>query len=123
MAGVEDVDAYIAGLPEPRRTVMGRMREAIRAGAPEASEAISYRMPAFRLDGRFLVSYDAYTAHYSLFPASERVVATLGTMIAPYLSGRGTIRFPADEPVPETLVTEVARIRVQEEHDARAGKP
>jgi uncharacterized protein YdhG (YjbR/CyaY superfamily) len=122
MAGAEDVDAYIAGLPETRRTVMSRMREAIRAGAPEATEAISYRMPAFRLDGRFLVSYDAYTAHYSLFPASERVVATLGPAVAPYLSGRGTIRFPADEPLPEALVTRVARIRVAEEREARAGR-
>ncbi len=71
-------------------------------------------MPALRLDGRFLVSWSAFKWHYSLFPASVAVVQSLGDDIAPYLAGRGTIRFPADQPIPDDVVTRVVRTRVTE---------
>ena len=111
-SGTVEVDAYLAALPPERRHSMGTLREAIRAGAPDATEAIAYKMPAFRTgDDRFLVSYDAYKRHYSLFPASDVVVRELGDEIRPYLAGKGTIRFPADRPIPADLVTRIARIR------------
>ena len=69
-------------------------------------------MPAFRSHGgQFLVSYDAYRAHYSLFPASDAVIKACGTELTPYLSGKGTIRFPADQPIPIALVTKVLEVR------------
>jgi uncharacterized protein YdhG (YjbR/CyaY superfamily) len=109
------IDEYLAALPPDRRAEMARLRTAIRSGAPEAVETIAYGMPAFRShDGQFLVSFDTFKRHYSLFPASEGVVAELGTELAPYLSGKGTIRFPADRPVPARLVTRIARIRFAE---------
>ena len=109
------IDEYLASLLPDRRAEMERMRRAIRSGAPRATETIAYKMPAFRShDGRFLVSFDAFKRHYSLFPASEAVVAELGDELAPYLSGKGTIRFPANEPVPTRLVTAIARIRFAE---------
>jgi uncharacterized protein YdhG (YjbR/CyaY superfamily) len=115
MAGPESVEAYLAGLTDERRKAMDRLREAIRAAAPEATESIAYAMPAFRSHGgQFLVSYAAYRAHYSLFPASEGVVAGLGEELAPYLSGKGTIRFPADRPIPVGLVGDIVRIRFAE---------
>jgi uncharacterized protein YdhG (YjbR/CyaY superfamily) len=115
MADPETVEDYLATLPADRRAAMEAMRAAIRAGAPDAGESIAYRMPAFRSHGgQFLVSYDAYKNHYSLFPASGPVVATLGEALAPYLAGKGTIRFPASKPIPTELVTEIARIRFEE---------
>jgi uncharacterized protein YdhG (YjbR/CyaY superfamily) len=108
------VDDFIAGLPEPRRTAMAELRRAVTAAAPEAVETIAYGMPALRLGGRFLVSYDAYKAHYSLFPASDAVVGELGDELTPYLAGKGTIRFPADRPIPTDLVARVVAIRVTE---------
>jgi uncharacterized protein YdhG (YjbR/CyaY superfamily) len=115
MAGTESVEAFLAGLTDERREAMDRLREAIRAAAPEATESIAYAMPAFRSHGgQFLVSYAAYRAHYSLFPASEGVVAGLGEELAPYLSGKGTIRFPADRPIPVGLVGDIVRIRFAE---------
>ena len=115
MAEPTSVDDYLATLPPERRFVMAQLREAIKAGAPEAIEAIAYKMPAFRSHGgQFLVSYDAYKNHYSLFPASEAVVTTLGGEIQPYLSGSGTIRFPASRPIPTDLVTRIAEIRFAE---------
>jgi uncharacterized protein YdhG (YjbR/CyaY superfamily) len=115
------VDEYMATLPDERRGPMNALREAIRAGAPEATEVISYKMPAFRSHGQFLVSYDSFKQHYSLFPASDAVVKGLGDEITPYLAGKGTIRFPASRPIPTALVTRIAAIRFEENaaHDKR----
>ncbi len=117
-----EVDAYLAGLPDARRAAMQEIREAIRRGAPEAEEAISYRMPAFRLDGRFFVSYDAFARHYSVFPASTAVIEGLGDEIAPHVAGKGTLRFDAATPIPVDLIERVARIRV-EEHRGEGSRP
>ena len=120
MAKAATVDEYMATLPEDRRRAMEEIRRAVRAAAPAAAEAISYNMPAFKLDGRFFVSYDAYKAHYSLFPWSDRMLAELGDEIAPYAKGRGTIRFPAAQPIPTDLIRRIVAIRL-EEHAAERG--
>ena len=85
MAGPTTVDEYLATLPPDRRAVMEDLRRTIRAAAPDAEELISYNMPAFKSNGRFLVSDDAYKAHYSLFPGSQLVVETLGDEVLPYV--------------------------------------
>jgi uncharacterized protein YdhG (YjbR/CyaY superfamily) len=108
------VDEYLAALPPDRRGPMADLRRTIRATAPDATEVITYKMPGFKLNGRFLVSYDSFKHHYSLFPSSDPIVAALGDRIRPYIAGKGTIRFPADEPLPLDLVTEIVRIRVAE---------
>jgi uncharacterized protein YdhG (YjbR/CyaY superfamily) len=115
MAGPTTIDAYFATLPGERRAAMEALRRAIRRAAPGATEAIAYKMPAFRSHGgQFLVSFDAYKRHYSLFPASGAVVEALGPELEPYLSGKGTIRFPAAEPIPEALVTRIVEVRFAE---------
>ncbi len=91
-------------LPDDRRVVMERLRTTIRSAAPDATEAISYNMPAFRLHGRFLVSYEAFKRHYSLFPWSDGMVEELGEEMKPCAIGKGTIRFPADDSIPFELV-------------------
>ena len=110
----ETVDAYLAGLPEDRRAAMEGLRRTIRAAVPAATEAISYNMPAFRLDGRFFVSYEAFKRHYSLFPWTDEMVEELGDAIRPYAVGKGTLRFPADEPIPLDLVRRIIEIRLRE---------
>jgi uncharacterized protein YdhG (YjbR/CyaY superfamily) len=115
------VEAYLAALPEERRTALEELRQAIRAAAPDATETIAYQMPALRTHGQFLVSYAAFKAHYSIFPASEAVVAALGDELAPYLAGKGTIRFPTDQPIPVALVTRVVAVRLAE-NAARGGR-
>ena len=104
----------MAGLPDDRRTVMEQIRNTIRAAAPDATEGIAYNMPAFRLEGRFLVSYEAYKRHYSLFPWTDGMVADLGRELGPYAEGKGTIRFPANKPIPLNLVTRIIEIRNRE---------
>jgi len=115
MAAPATVEDYLANLPPDQRAGVETLRRAARTGAPEATESIAYGMPALRSHGRqFLVSYAAFKAHYSLFPASEAVVQACGDELTPYLSGKGTIRFPADRPIPATLVTKIVAVRFAE---------
>jgi uncharacterized protein YdhG (YjbR/CyaY superfamily) len=108
------VDEYLATLADDRREAMSLLRRTIRAAAPDATEVITYKMPGFKANGTFLVSYDAFKQHYSLFPASQVVVDSLGDEIQPYLAGRGTIRFPASRPIPVDLVTRIVAVRLAE---------
>ncbi len=119
MTEAATVDAYLATLPDDRRVAMEQIRVAVKAAAPGAAEVITYNMPGFKTHGQFLVSYDAYKSHYSLFPASDAVVKGLGAAIEPHLAGRGTIRFKASAPIPVDLVRRIVEIRVAE-NDARA---
>lgn len=114
MAKHETVDDYLATLPDDRRAVMEQLRATIRAAAPDATEVISYNMPALKLHGRFLVSYEAFKRHYSIFPWSDEMLAQLGDDLKPHAVGRGTLRFPADEPIPLDLVTRIVEFRVRE---------
>jgi uncharacterized protein YdhG (YjbR/CyaY superfamily) len=109
------VDEYLAALPAERRGPMQELRDTIRAAAPEAEEVITYKMPGFKSHGgQFLVSYDAYKNHYSLFPSTDQMIVALGDELAPFLAGKGTIRFPASRPIPTELVTKIVEIRVAE---------
>jgi uncharacterized protein YdhG (YjbR/CyaY superfamily) len=114
MASPTTVEEYLAALPEGRRAAMEELRRTINAAAPDATETIAYQMPALRTNGHFLVSYAAFKAHYSLFPASDAVIEALGDELTRYLAGKGTIRFPADEPIPLATVTKIVRVRLAE---------
>jgi uncharacterized protein YdhG (YjbR/CyaY superfamily) len=109
-----DVDAYIDGLPEERREPMRQLRAIVREVAPDADELITYRMPGFKLGDRFLVSFDAFKRHYSLFPGSAFVIAAIGPEIEPHVAGRGTLRFTAAEPLPLGLIRRVVEARLRE---------
>lgn len=114
MAASSEVDQYLAALPEVPRVALEMLRKAIRAAAPDATETIAYSMPAFRDNGRFLVSYAAYKDHCSLFPASAAVMVALGSELKPYFSGKGTLRFRAEKPLPAALVRRIVQIRLGE---------
>jgi uncharacterized protein YdhG (YjbR/CyaY superfamily) len=110
-AGVED---YLAALPEDQRAALEKLRTTIRAAAPEATETISYQMPTFKLRGRVLVYYAAFKDHCSLFPASEAVMEALGEELKPYFSGKGTLRFTPDKPIPVAIVKKIVKARIEE---------
>jgi uncharacterized protein YdhG (YjbR/CyaY superfamily) len=115
MASVTSVDAYLAALPDDRRAALSEIRRAVNAAAPEATETIAYQMPAIRSHGgQFLVSYAAFKSHYSLFPASDAVIEALRDEVAPYVAGKGTLRFPADQPIPVDTITKIVKIRLEE---------
>jgi len=114
MAGPTSVEDYLAALPAEQRAALEKLRKTIRSAAPEATETISYQMPAFKDRGRFLVSYAAFKNHCSLFPASNAVMDALGEELKPYFSGKGTLRFTADKPLPAALVKKIVKARLEE---------
>jgi uncharacterized protein YdhG (YjbR/CyaY superfamily) len=103
------VDEYLASFPPAARAVLEEVRETIRRAAPEAQEAISYQIPTFKLDGRPLVYFAGWKQHVSLYPVPEADGATR-ERLARYQTGKGTLRFPLDEPVPYDLVAEVVTL-------------
>jgi uncharacterized protein YdhG (YjbR/CyaY superfamily) len=119
MEKTSSVEEYLATLPADKRATLEKLRKTIKAAAPEAIETISYQMPAFKDRGRILVYYAAFKDHYSLFPASEAVMEALREELEPYFAGKGTIRFPADEPLPSALVRKVVKARIEENAAAR----
>ena len=108
------VDAYLASLPDERRSRLEDLRRTILAAAPDVTEGIAYNMPAYRLGKRFVVSFEAFTRWDSLFPASEAVENELGDEVAPYVKGKGTLQFPITEPLPLDLIDRIIRIRHRE---------
>ncbi|MCU0504404.1 MAG: DUF1801 domain-containing protein [Chloroflexi bacterium] len=107
-------DAYMATLTGPQREVLEEVRATIRAAAPDATETISYQMPAFTAHGRALVSYAAFTDHWSLFPMGGAAGLMESEVLAPYWNGKGTLRFAYDEPVPSAIVARVVEARLAE---------
>ena len=114
MAAPTSVEAYLAALPAEPRAALEKLRKTIKAAAPDATEAISYQMPAFKQHGRSLVSYAAFKDHCSLFVMSMRVIEAHKEELRPYFSGRGTIRFGFDKPLPAALVKKLVKARIEE---------
>jgi uncharacterized protein YdhG (YjbR/CyaY superfamily) len=113
----KNVDEYLAGVPEPARSTLNRVRAAIRSAAPpEATEAISYRMPTFRYKGP-LLGFAAFSNHCSLFPMSLSVMETFKNELKAFHTSKGTIRFPVDKPLSAALVKKLVKARIaQNEH-------
>jgi len=110
----KDVDEYLAGVPEPARSTLQKVRAAIRAAAPpEATEAISYRIPTFQYKGG-LVGFAAFENHCSFFPMSSSVVDAFKDELKGYQTSKGTIRFPVDKPLPAALVKKLVKARIAE---------
>lgn len=107
------VDEYIVQLPEPARTTLQTVRNSIRLAAPrDATEVISYKMPAFRFK-KILVWFAAFQDHCSLFPGAS-VVKTLEEDLKGYSIAKGTIRFPLDKPLPASLIKKLVKARLKE---------
>lgn len=115
----KDVDEYLAGIPEPARSTLNKIRAAIRSAVPpEATETISYRIPAFKYNG-VLVWFAAFRDHCSLFPTAS-VVDAFKNELKGYSTSKGTIHFPTDKPLPTALVKKLVKARIAEnEHKKR----
>jgi uncharacterized protein YdhG (YjbR/CyaY superfamily) len=113
------VAEYIASQPKSMQGALRRVRSAIRKGVPRAEEIISYKMPTYKLHGRAVLFFAAWKQHYSLYPASDRVVAAFRDDLVPYKIVKATIRFPFSESVPVKLIERIARFRAKEVAERR----
>jgi uncharacterized protein YdhG (YjbR/CyaY superfamily) len=109
-ASAASVDDYVAALPRKTQAVVRRILRTIRQAAPGAEERISYQIPAFKLDSQYLVYVAAFTHHVGVYPAPKGDAA-FSAAAAPYRSGKATLRFELDEPVPLELITAVVKFR------------
>jgi uncharacterized protein YdhG (YjbR/CyaY superfamily) len=109
----ESVDDYISTFPPEVQTVLQDVRRTIHAAAPEAKESISYQIPTFSIDGRPVVYLAGWKKHLSIYPLPE-LDEELEPQLAPYLSGKGTAKFPLGKPIPyELIMVLVQRLTVQ----------
>jgi uncharacterized protein YdhG (YjbR/CyaY superfamily) len=116
-----DVDEYLAAVPEPARSTLEKVRAVIRSSVPrEATETISYGMPMFKYKG-MLMGFAAFKNHCSVFPASMSVITTFKKELKPYHTSKGTLQFPLDKAMPAALLKKMAKMRV-EENDAKEKK-
>lgn len=115
------IDAILAGLPDDQRVALQSLRETIAAAAPEAVEAISYSLPAFRYRGRPLVSFGAAKAHVAFYVMSPATMETHKDLLAGVDTTKGAIRFQPDTPLSKELVATIVKTRMTET-DAAAKK-
>jgi uncharacterized protein YdhG (YjbR/CyaY superfamily) len=107
------IDDYLAPLSNEKRLALEKVRQAIRAAAPTAEECISYQIPGFRVGGRLLVSFAAGKNHCAFYPGAHPIRVHKNELKA-YDISKGTIRFPADNPLPAKLVRKLVRTRTAE---------
>ncbi len=101
-----DVDAYIESYPKESQTRLQEIRQLIKASTPEASEGISYNMPAYKLHGKPLVYFAGYTGHIGLY-ATPSAHEAFAIALAGYKKGKGSVQFPHNEPLPLGLITQM----------------
>lgn len=117
---VESVEAYLAKVPQPARTTLEKVRAGIRATVPaEATEGLSYGMPSFKYKGA-LVAYAAFKDHCSFFPMSSTLLDGFADETKPYRTSKGTLQFPLDKPLPNSLLKKIVRARVAQNEAKKA---
>jgi uncharacterized protein YdhG (YjbR/CyaY superfamily) len=112
---IATVNEYMAAQPEPARAVLERVRASIRKAMPMAEEKISYNIPCYRQGNRNLLYFAGFKEHCSLYPVDRLLLEQFGDEIAPYVAGKGTLRFSLGKKPPLGLIGRIARFR------ARAG--
>lgn len=119
-AAPNDVDEYLARVPEPARTTLNKIRAIIRSVVPqETTEAIHYGMPAFKYKGP-LLGYAAFSNHCSLFPMGASVIAAFQQELRGFESSKGTIRFPVERPPSATLIKKLVKAQIAENEQKKS---
>jgi|SRR6478735_118982 len=114
MAKATTIDEYLKAKPAEVRLVLMQVRRAIGRAIPQATESISYQIPAYRLGTSPVVFFAGWKQHYSLYPASPALVAEFEAELAPFSISKGTIRFPLGEKVPTGLIARLAKFLFRE---------
>jgi uncharacterized protein YdhG (YjbR/CyaY superfamily) len=109
----QSMDEYIASFPEDVQKTLEELRATIKSAAPAAEETISYNIPTFTLNGKYLIYFAGWKHHISIYPiptGSE----SFNKQVAKYVEGKGTLKFPIDKPLPLKLITKIVKLKVAE---------
>jgi uncharacterized protein YdhG (YjbR/CyaY superfamily) len=120
-AAAKNIDEYIAGFPPEVQAVLEKVRGTIRTAAPEAEETISYGIPTYKLNGRYVIYFAGYKKHISVYPAPIGV-EEFKEELAAYASGQGTAKFPLNKPIPFDLITRMVQFQLKENLAKTAAK-
>jgi uncharacterized protein YdhG (YjbR/CyaY superfamily) len=109
-----EIDQYLDGLDEPKRSTLNRLRRDILAVVPDAQQCISYAVPGFKVAGKTIAGFAAFKNHLSYLPHSGSVFPELTEELAGYQKSSGALRFPVDQPLPPDLVEKLVAIRLRQ---------
>jgi len=109
-----DVDDYLGSVDEPKRSTLEAVRRTIREIVPDAQECISYGMPAYRVEGKVVAGFAAFTRHLSYLPHSGSVFPELADDLAAYQYSSGSLRFAVDTPLPRPLIEKLIAVRMRQ---------
>jgi uncharacterized protein YdhG (YjbR/CyaY superfamily) len=110
----QEIDEYLNALEEPKRSTLTQLRNTIMAIVPDAEQGISYGMPAFKLRGKTIAGFAAFKNHLSYLPHSGLVIPQLADETEGYAGTKGSLHFPVDRPLPESLVEQLLAARMAE---------
>ena len=110
----QDVDDYLATVPEPQKSTLEGMRATLAALLPDAEQGIAYGVPCFKVGGKGVAGFGFYKNHCTYFPMSGSITAELADDLKHYVTAKGSIQFPTDEPLPDALVARLVEARQRE---------
>jgi uncharacterized protein YdhG (YjbR/CyaY superfamily) len=107
-----EIDAYLAALDQPERGTLSQLRATIISIVPDAEQVMSYGLPAFKLRGKTIAGFGAFTHHLSYLPHSGSVLPRLGKETEGYDKTKSSLHFTVDAPLPESLVKKMLEARI-----------
>ena len=110
----QDVDDYLAAVPEPQKSTLEGLRATLAALLPHAEQGIAYGVPCFKVGGKGVAGFGFYKNHCTYFPMSGSITAELADDLVQYVTAKGSIQFPTDEPLPDALVSRLVEARQRE---------
>ena len=110
----QDVDDYLAAVPEPQKTTLEGMRATLAALLPDAEQGIAYGVPCFKVGGKGVAGFAFYTNHCTYFPMSGSITTELADELTGFVTAKGSIQFPTDEPLSDQLVARLVEARLRE---------
>ena len=110
---ISSIDEYFETFPEDTQKILKQVRRTIKTAAPEAGEKISYGIPTFTLNGKYLIYFAGWKNHISIYPIPIGDEA-FNKEISQYVAGKGTLKFPIDKPMPLKLISKIVKLKVAE---------
>jgi uncharacterized protein YdhG (YjbR/CyaY superfamily) len=114
LVSAEEIERYLSGIEEPKRSTLAELRESILRVIPNAEQGMSYGMPAFRVQGKTVAGFAAFKNHLTYAPHSGSVLVQLASELDGYSKSKGALRFPIDESLPDELVEKLIKVRLQQ---------